>query len=585
MASTRRETAFVRQVRAAGRGVAAFALAALAAGCAAGGGGSTPGSSGAPASAPPQPPATGTAGGLTLAPTVPARVAVSGRVTYETVPHATGPGLDYGRTATVPARGVTVEAISFDYRSVLATTQTDANGNYSFTVPSLATLFVRAHAERVPAAGATGPAYRVLDNTRGGARHYADSALFASGTAASRIDVTARTGWDGTRYATARAAAPFALLDTVERIANHVRAHDPAALPEVAVYWSPQNRTQLGAGGTPDRAAGLLGRTAHVAASGTTPFALYVLGEADVDTDEFDPAVLAAEVGRWYLQTYGRADASGVVPATAAAIDARLAFADAWPRAFAALATGTPQYRNAAGPRQAAGEVVDLESAVPGGGWYSAGAVAAALYDLGDAAADGADAVQLAPGAMHAAVVALASGDAPATLHALAGTLMQSDAAASAGIAATLAAHGVRAVAADTFGDGETNDGGNARNLPPARAIGLLETRTVCSDAAAGPSTIALGHRRFLRVVLAADATVSIGATGPAAVPGTTDANPELVLYRRGVELARTAGTGTNDALTQSLAAGTYLLEVYEASNVAGPVARGDTCFEVSVGP
>jgi hypothetical protein len=68
-------------------------------------------------------------------------------------------------------------------------------------------------------------------------------------------------------------------------------------------------------------------------------------------------------------------------------------------------------------------------------------------------------------------------------------------------------------------------------------------------------------------------------------MPGVLDANPELVLYRRGVELARTSGTGTNDALTQTLAAGTYLLEVYEASNVEGPAPRGDTCFDVTVGP
>jgi hypothetical protein len=583
--------------RAATLPLLAVMAAIVTAGCAAGGEGTTSRPPGPTPSAPAQPPAPGTAAGLTLAATVPARVTVSGRITYESVPPGATRGLDYARTATVPARGVRVEALSFDFRSVLATTQTDADGNYSFTVPSLATVFIRAYAERVPATGATGPAYRVLDNTRGGALHYADSALFASGTAASRVDVTARTGWDGTRYATARASAPFALLDSVERIANHVRARDPAALPEVVAYWSPQNRPQLGTGGTPDRAAGLIGRTSHVPASGTTPFALYVLGEANVDTDEFDPSVLAAEVGRWYLQTYGRVDASGPVPPASGAIDARLAFADAWPRAFAALATGTPQYRNSSGPRQAEGDAVDLENTVPGTGWYSAGGVAAALYDLGDAAADGADAAQLSPGAWHAGVTALAGADAPVTVHALAATLMQNDAAASAGIAATLAAHGIHSVAADVYADGETNDGGNARNVPPARAIGLLETRTVCSDASMGAggtataSTIALGHRRFLRVVLAADANVTIGAVGPApvapmpGVPAVADANPELVLYRRGVELARTSGTGTNDALTQALAAGTYLLEVYEASNVTGPAPRGDTCFDVTVGP
>ncbi len=567
------------------RAAVASALAALLAGCAAGGEGSVSRAPGAPPNAPLQSPAPGTAGGLTLAPTVPARVTVSGRVTYEAVPGAATGGLDYGATTTVPARGVTVHAISFDFRSVLATTQTDANGNYSFTVPSLATLFVRAYAERLPAAAASGPVYRVLDNTRNGAVHAADSALFASGTAASRIDVTARTGWDGTRYATARASAPFALLDSVERIADHVRARDAAALPEVAVYWSPQNRPELGTGGAPDRAAGLIGRTTHEPATATTPFALYVLGAAEVNTDEFDPAVLAAEVGRWYLRSYGRVDAAGAAPAGVTAIDARLAFADAWPRAFAALATGSATYRDATGPRQASGEVVDLEATVPGGGWYSSAAVAAALYDLGDGAADGPDVTQLAPAAWHAGVTALASGDAPVTVHAFAATLMQNDPAASAGVAATLAAHGIRATAGDVFGDAEANDGGNVRNLAPVAAIGLLETRQLCSDAGATASEVALGHRRFLRVVLASDATVTISAVGPAAATGVPDANPELVLYGRGVELARTSATGTSDALTRALTSGTYLLEVYEASNVAGPVPRGSTCFDVSVGP
>jgi len=76
----------------------------------------------------------------------PASVSVTGRITFERVPFslALGSGLDYTRTFEAPAREIEVELLQALNQSVLATTATDTNGNYTFTTTPSTDVIVRA---------------------------------------------------------------------------------------------------------------------------------------------------------------------------------------------------------------------------------------------------------------------------------------------------------------------------------------------------------------------------------------------------------------------------------------------------------
>ena len=56
---------------------------------------------------------------------------------------------------------------------------------------------------------------RVLNNTNGNALYVLDSAAFNTGTANQTKNLLAGSGWGGTSYTGVRAAAPFAILDTL----------------------------------------------------------------------------------------------------------------------------------------------------------------------------------------------------------------------------------------------------------------------------------------------------------------------------------------------------------------------------------
>ena len=69
-------------------------------------------------------------------------VRISGKITYDSVPHAASGGLDYGQTQPRPARFVTVQFVPATGAPV--TTRTDGNGDYSLDVPANTTGTIRA---------------------------------------------------------------------------------------------------------------------------------------------------------------------------------------------------------------------------------------------------------------------------------------------------------------------------------------------------------------------------------------------------------------------------------------------------------
>ena len=116
---------------------------------------------------------------------------ISGKVTFHEVPHgAAGTGLDYTSIVEMPARLVTVQLIdAIDDVTVLESTVTDANGDYSLTVTPNTDVFLRVRAEMVE----TGPGpswnFIIVDNTNSDALYVLDTADFNTGTASQVLDV------------------------------------------------------------------------------------------------------------------------------------------------------------------------------------------------------------------------------------------------------------------------------------------------------------------------------------------------------------------------------------------------------------
>jgi hypothetical protein len=163
------------------------------------------------------------------------------------------------------------------------------------------------------------------------------------------------------------------------------------------------------------------------------------------------------------------------------------------------------------------------------------------------------------------------------------------------------------ALAPDDFGSTETNDGGDPATLnydPAVVPAGMYASLTAPAGTARVYSTEvfgflnALGNRGYVVLDVPSGQTVSsITATADPACTLVAGAvpDPDIVLFRQGVELARSEdGTPDTETLDSAdgltaLGAGRYLIEVYDADNVFGPLLgidqTGETCFDVTVSP
>jgi hypothetical protein len=248
------------------------------------------------------------------------------------------------------------------------------------------------------------------------------------------------------------------------------------------------------------------------------------------------------------------------------------------------MAKSDPVYRDSFGAGGASGFSIDVEAnAASAPGWFSEASVQSILWDLFDSAADGADTLALGFAPIHAALRGpLRTTPAFTSVFALLSALRASTPAQAASIDALAVAQSITA-GTDAFGVGEANAGGDARNLPVFPPMVPGQTRQVCSSLPGGSATARynkLGNRRFLRFDLPASGNVSIAARN-----GPSGSDPDIVVYALGVERGRAEGevSGT-ETLSLALAAGSYVVEVYEYSNVdqAGS-PRGDTCFDVQL--
>jgi len=543
-------------------------------------------------------------------------VTISGTITYDFVP--VGSGLNYAATEERPARLISVQFIESGTNSVLASGQTDTAGHYSMSVPAERTGFVRARALSART-GSPSWFFDVLNNVDGDSLYVLDGASLSSGSVNSVRDLRADSGWTVASYANPRAAAPFAILDTIYVAAEYVLASDPAlAFPPLDIHWSPDNVASFDANGDPDPSTGEIGTSFYWLSS--TLNGIYLLGAEDDDTDEYDRHVILHEFGHYLEDQFGRNDSIGGPHTRGDKLDLRVAYSEGFASAFAALALGDPLFRDTGGTRQSGAFVFSLESPLgspnPAPGWFSEESVGELVYDLVDTNVDGFDGLNYAFGELWSVVTGQQiTTHAQTSIFAFLKAIKGMHPGDQVIIDQMTSAQAISPVA-DDFGTGETHDAGTLFGdvLPvydSTLAVNGAAVNICSTDEFSSPQTGSnnkLASRRFLRFSPPAAGTVTIEVRATS-IPTGKYADPDLRIHNQQSTFRSddpptaecqdvAAGSWSpglcvepnpsSPALTVSVGVEEYVLEVYEWTNTNDsddpdypPIGR--TCFDVTV--
>ncbi len=553
--------------------------------------------------------------GTTTAPPVPTTATVSGRVTFDRVPFQSADNaysLNFAAVTQAPARAVVVELLPGGGGAALAATLTDAQGYYSFITTPGTSVQLRVRAKMMEAGSNPGYTVTVVDNTSANAPYIFDGSAFTAAAGTTTRSVNFASGWNATttQYVDAdRAAAPFAMLDTLYKAIQLVRSAEAAAyFPDLKLHWSVRNKPVA----TPfNVASGSLGNTFFTpfdagAGANFTERGIYVLGDSGSDTDEYDEGVIAHEYAHYYEASFSRSETIGGQHAPGDKLDLRVAFSEGWGNAFSSMVRGSSLYKDSARPGTTQGfgfdlERNDLDDLSGATGWYAEDSVQEILWDVFDNTPnENNDSVALGFAPIHA-VMSGAFKQTPAlsSIFPFLAALKSANTAAVAGIDALGQASGITMVGVDAWGSTETNTGGRADLLPLYRSLvpGTGSVSAVSTNSVAGQYHLynGVGARRFFRLSIATAGTVTIQLSGP------TGADPNFSLFNGSAGMVEwgecpavsTAPAGCSGQATETevwsktLPVGEYVLEVLDSNRIDDtltPVpAAGDTALTLTV--
>ncbi len=514
---------------------------------------------------------------MTPAP-VSSSVTVSGKLTYDRVPlNPVTNGLNYGGIVQMPIRQAPVELLDAA-GTVLDTTVSDNNGDYSFDVLSGQEVRVRVRSE-VQQGAPTEIDMQVVDNTSGNALYALQGALAEVPTSDQTRDLNADSGWGGTGYTSTRAAAPFALLDTIYGALEDFIEVDPNVdFPAFDVLWSTRNRAESG-----DVSDGQIGTSSFTVANGIP--VIRILGDANADTDEYDVHVVVHEFGHYFENSLSRADSIGGPHTTSDRLDPRVAFGEGWGNALSGMILEDPIYRDSSGTQQARGFSINVENnTYVSTGWYSEGSVQSILYDLFDADDDGADTASFGLAPIYGAFTdpAYRETEAFTSIFAFLEALGNQSGVSSAEITALTNAQDING--STGFGVGETNTGGITDALPVYLNLPTNGTDVeVCSRDNFGTFN-KHGNRRFLEFTIPSAGAYNFVMTRTS---GPASSDPDFLVFRNGA-LVGVGQSGDNNVETQTitLSAGQHVMDAHAFENVdfvAGRSTPADFCFTMSL--
>jgi len=271
-------------------------------------------------------------------------VTISGRITYDYIPHDSDYiGLDYDHIDIKPARGVQVELLN-SKNNVQSSGATDDDGYYALAVPSNTSVRVRVKAQLLNTETPTWN-FSVKDNTKNNALYVMDGSLASSGDSDSVRNLHAASGWTGSSYTQTRVAAPFAILDGIYAgVTTLVAAGNQQNFVPLDLRWSVKNNTADG--------------QISLGEIGTSYFsgdAIYILGEKNTDTDEYDSHVILHEWGHYLESTLSRSDSIGGDHYGDEKLDMRVAMSEGFSNAFSAIMLDDAIYADSLGIGQADG--------------------------------------------------------------------------------------------------------------------------------------------------------------------------------------------------------------------------------------
>ncbi|MBL4855260.1 MAG: hypothetical protein JKY25_13615 [Robiginitomaculum sp.] len=458
--------------------------------------------------------------------------------------------------------------------AVLETVTSDDNGNYTFTVNSNTNVRIRASARVVQTTGARWDV-SVTDNTNSNALYTLAGSLTSSGAANSTRNLNAGSGWGGSSYTGTRAAGPFAILDPVYTGIQRIVAVDAdVVFPPVEFRWSVNNRAVSG-----DRADGEIGTSSYVS-NGVTGN-VFILGDANNDTDEYDAHVVVHEWGHYFEDRLSRSDSMGGAWSGNSRLDPRIAFGEGFGNALSGIIMDDPFYRDSSGNQQANGFLINVENnANATQGWFSAASVQSILYDLYDADDDGVDVISLGIGPIYEALTAddYTGSALFISIFAFMNELRIQQPGSVANMDALLTGQMINGTGPN--GAGETNNGGIASALPVYKILPLNGAAVeVCSLNDAGEFN-RLGNRALVQLDLATAGTYTITMTRTS---GDTGRDPDFLIWRNGSLVARAESSlAETETFTGTLSAGTHVLDAYDFHNLNSITTNaGDSCFDI----
>lgn len=517
---------------------------------------------------------------------------ISGRITFDRVPFSSqlGAGLDYNNQQELPARGVVVEALTSRDGvrcdgAVAATVLTDGDGWYQLAPTSDANVCVRVRAQLYRAADNSSPAswnIAVADNTAANVLYVMAESTAASVSARPRRDLHAASGWASGGYRAARAAAPFAILDTACKTMNAVLTERSAAQFGVLTYfWSTKN--------TSDSNGTLVQGKIGGSFFDSNAIAIYLRGDAAVNTDEFDEMVIAHEFGHFVTHTLSRSDSIGGDHNLFNYEDPRLAFDEGWATAFAGLALHDPIYRDsdeAAPANSLAREFsFDIRQRFSGAniptGWFSESSMQRLLYTIGSNVGDGGSGMGLGP-LLRTFAGDYKQTDALASIFSYGERLENEQPAFANAIASALDLEQIDGAMITAFADNEIN-APSTFDLPVYSMLDTLGSKKkVCSSNAYGTENT-LSNRRYLRFIPPQTARYHFN------IQPLSGGIAGFELIDRGTTIAYVEGSTAGATLIANsgsvLQSGrSYVLSVFHIGNVLKKSAAvaGDQCFQVS---
>ena len=561
-----------------------------------GGGGASSGSTSTTTTVSTPPPVTVTPPAPTT-PTTPASgaVTISGSVTFDDVPANSVGGLNFSAIVPAPIRGVTIEAVDAG-DNIIEAGQTGLNGEYSLSVPVNTPVRIRVKAEMIQTTGTTWNV-RVQDNTNGDALYAFQGALVSSGAVDSIRDLNAASGFGTTSFTGTRVAAPFAILDPIFDTLQAFAAVAPGTdFPETDFNWSEDNTTVFG-----DTDDGEIGTSSYFNGTGQ----IFILGEENVDTDEFDEDVVVHEWGHYFEDMLSRSDSIGGAHGLGDRIDFRLALSEGFGNALAAIINDDELYRDSGGPQQAGGFSFNVENQplVPNDGWFSETSVQEIIYDIFDGDDDAGDTVSLGLGPIFDAMTSTAYTESPVftTIFTFMDAVIDQNSGDTAGLTALLTQQSING--SGPTGVGETNSGGITETLPVYKVATINGPPVVvCSSNDTGPFNASPdfnGHgvRDYITFTRTSITPVTMTAQIIPSLSSNTNVDPDFFVFSEGVPIAQAISAPSEEppgteTLTNSFLqnqTGDLVIEIFDFNNVdetlqeLGLSNDGDSCYNFTI--